>query len=181
MEKVRHIRKMRGLSQEALAQLAGVTQYTVSEIELGHRDPHPSTLRKLATALNVELAEFFRESADWKKELALKIESQAPNHEDKLTIDEIYELADAFDSIYGEGGTYLVDELAKIRERRNQCFAQHHDPPDKDLGSYYHARDRFRLKELEIVARMAADRLEELGDQEVAPIVRGCLPEEEEG
>lgn len=35
----------------------------MSEIELGHRDPHPSTLRKLAGALGVEVADFFKEPA----------------------------------------------------------------------------------------------------------------------
>ncbi len=61
---VRHIRKTRGMSQQELAERAGVTQYTVSEIELGHRDPHPATLRKLAKALDVEVAEFFQEEAE---------------------------------------------------------------------------------------------------------------------
>jgi transcriptional regulator with XRE-family HTH domain len=62
IETVRHMRKMRGMSQQELAERAGVTQNTVSEIELGHRDPHPATLRKLAKALDVEVAEFFREA-----------------------------------------------------------------------------------------------------------------------
>ncbi len=60
---LRRFRQMRGMSQRELAERAGSTQYTVSEIELGHRDPHPSTLRKLASALGVEVADFFKEAS----------------------------------------------------------------------------------------------------------------------
>jgi transcriptional regulator with XRE-family HTH domain len=61
MEIVRKLRKERGWTQRKLADEAGTTQYTVSEIEQGHRDPHPTTLRKLAEALGVSVAEFFAE------------------------------------------------------------------------------------------------------------------------
>lgn len=63
MEVVRRLRKERGWTQRELADEAGTTQYTVSEIELGHRDPHPTTLRKLAEALGVSVAEFFVEES----------------------------------------------------------------------------------------------------------------------
>lgn len=58
---MRHYRKLQGMTQRELADRAGTTQYTVSEIELGHRDPHPSTLRKLASVLGVEVADLFKE------------------------------------------------------------------------------------------------------------------------
>jgi transcriptional regulator with XRE-family HTH domain len=53
MDSVRRLRKERGWTQRDLAAKAGTTQYTISEIELGHRDPHPTTLRKLAQALDI--------------------------------------------------------------------------------------------------------------------------------
>jgi transcriptional regulator with XRE-family HTH domain len=59
---VRHFRKLRGMTQAELAKAAGTTQYTVSEIELGHREPHPATLRKLAAALGVRVADFYGEA-----------------------------------------------------------------------------------------------------------------------
>jgi transcriptional regulator with XRE-family HTH domain len=40
MDSVRRLRKERGWTQRDLAAKAGTTQYTISEIELGHRDPH---------------------------------------------------------------------------------------------------------------------------------------------
>jgi transcriptional regulator with XRE-family HTH domain len=61
MESVRRLRKERGWTQRDLAGKAGTTQYTISEIELGHREPHPTTLRKLAQAFGVSVAEFFAE------------------------------------------------------------------------------------------------------------------------
>ena len=59
---VRYFRKLRGMTQAELAKAAGTTQYTVSEIELGHREPHPATLRKLATALGIRVADFYGEA-----------------------------------------------------------------------------------------------------------------------
>ncbi len=56
-EKLRQIRLMRGLSQRDLP----VAHDTVSRIESGRRTPHPSTLRKLAEALGVEVHDFFDE------------------------------------------------------------------------------------------------------------------------
>ena len=56
-EKLRQIRQARGLSQRDLP----VAHDTVSRIESGRRNPHPSTLRKLAEALGVEVRDFFEE------------------------------------------------------------------------------------------------------------------------
>jgi transcriptional regulator with XRE-family HTH domain len=61
-QNVRYFRKLRGMTQVELAKAAGTTQYTVSEIELAHREPHPATLRKLAAALGVRVADFYGEA-----------------------------------------------------------------------------------------------------------------------
>jgi len=52
---------MAGLTQVELAKLSGVSAFTITEIETGQREPRASTLRKLAAALGVEVADFFRE------------------------------------------------------------------------------------------------------------------------
>jgi transcriptional regulator with XRE-family HTH domain len=62
VEELRRIRRMRGLSQQDLAALSGVSQFTITEVETGRREPRPSTLRKLAEALDIEVAELFRPS-----------------------------------------------------------------------------------------------------------------------
>ena|SRR5215210_2064678 len=51
-------RKNRGLSQRALARESGVSPATIYELETGRRpDPRPSTLRKLAIVLEVEVSD----------------------------------------------------------------------------------------------------------------------------
>ncbi len=61
MESVRRIRRKKGLSQQELADLAGVGQDSISAIETGKHEPHPRTLRKLAKALEIEVRSFFEE------------------------------------------------------------------------------------------------------------------------
>ncbi len=56
--RLRQIRHQRGLSQRDMP----VAHDTVSAIESGRRKPHPSTLRKLAAALNCEVGDFFEEA-----------------------------------------------------------------------------------------------------------------------
>ena len=53
------LRIRRGWSQEDLGREAGVRADTVSSIERGRHSPRPSTLRKLAEVLDVEVAELF--------------------------------------------------------------------------------------------------------------------------
>ncbi len=59
MEKLRHIRIRAGYSQQELADESGISQYTISQIELVRRTPHGRTLRKLASVLGVTVADFY--------------------------------------------------------------------------------------------------------------------------
>jgi transcriptional regulator with XRE-family HTH domain len=61
VEILREFRRQKGWSQKDLADESGVGQDTISGIERGQHEPRPSTLRKLAEALDVEVADFFRE------------------------------------------------------------------------------------------------------------------------
>ena len=54
---VRHIRRERGLSQEALAEEAGIHRTYVSDVERGARNPTITVVQKLAIALNVAAGE----------------------------------------------------------------------------------------------------------------------------
>jgi transcriptional regulator with XRE-family HTH domain len=60
---LRELRRRKGLSQKDLAGKSGVGQDTISGIEAGRHEPRPSTLRKLADALGVEVEDLFREPA----------------------------------------------------------------------------------------------------------------------
>ena len=61
MKVLRELRRRKGLSQKDLAGKSGVGQDTISGIEAGRHEPRPSTLRKLADALGVEVEDLFRE------------------------------------------------------------------------------------------------------------------------
>lgn len=52
-ERVRQSRIQRGLSQEALGEVAGMYQSTISRIERGQRSARPKTLQRLADVLDV--------------------------------------------------------------------------------------------------------------------------------
>ena len=59
-EKLRRLRRKQALSQRALAREAGVGLDAVNRIETDVRDALPTTLRKLANALGVELHELMK-------------------------------------------------------------------------------------------------------------------------
>jgi transcriptional regulator with XRE-family HTH domain len=54
---VRRLREDRGLSMEALAYRAGITLNTITRLELAQSEPGWMTVRKVANALGVTLAE----------------------------------------------------------------------------------------------------------------------------
>ncbi len=57
-ERLKQARLRLGLSQRAVP---GVAQDTLSALESGRREPRPSTLRRLADAYGVQVADFFEE------------------------------------------------------------------------------------------------------------------------
>jgi transcriptional regulator with XRE-family HTH domain len=59
-EKLRQLRIERAMTQEELAQVAGIGKNTVNRLETNTTEPRPPTLRKLAQALEVDPAELVR-------------------------------------------------------------------------------------------------------------------------
>jgi repressor LexA len=62
MERLAELRERHALTLRELSEMSGVAADTINQIELGHRRPRPSTLRKLARALDVNVKELFAES-----------------------------------------------------------------------------------------------------------------------
>ena len=60
-EKLKEIRTRRFLTQEELAEKAGVSHSTIVNIERNHAEPQFRTIRKLAKALDIDPAEFLGE------------------------------------------------------------------------------------------------------------------------
>jgi transcriptional regulator with XRE-family HTH domain len=64
-ERVRYLRQRRVMTIRELAERAGIAHWqTVQAIETGKHRPRPSTLRKLAAALEVEPAALLPENGD---------------------------------------------------------------------------------------------------------------------
>jgi transcriptional regulator with XRE-family HTH domain len=57
-EKLKEIRTRRFLTQEEVAEKAGVSHSTIVNIERNHAEPQFRTIRKLAKALEVDPTEF---------------------------------------------------------------------------------------------------------------------------
>ncbi len=60
MERLKELRKLRALSQQELAESAGIGRATLSRIERGETGAHGRTLRRLAEALRVDVAELVK-------------------------------------------------------------------------------------------------------------------------
>lgn len=60
-DKLKEIRTRRFLTQEELAEGAGVSPATIVRVERNQAEPHISTMRKLAQALNVDPTELLEE------------------------------------------------------------------------------------------------------------------------
>jgi transcriptional regulator with XRE-family HTH domain len=66
ISELRRFRKERGISQERLAVLSGVSAQTIQQTEVGKREPHDSTLAKLAEVLETSVSELRGEDpVDW--------------------------------------------------------------------------------------------------------------------
>lgn len=60
-ERIRKLRKVHGLSQEKLAERAGIDRSHMGFIEQGRRQPTIATLQKLTKVLGISLEELFRD------------------------------------------------------------------------------------------------------------------------
>jgi transcriptional regulator with XRE-family HTH domain len=60
-QRLKEERRRKGWSQRDLARETGVNADTISGIETGQHEPRPSTLRRLAEGLGIEVADFFQE------------------------------------------------------------------------------------------------------------------------
>lgn len=58
-EKIKKIRKERGLTQKQLGELCGIAESTIRRYELGDLNPKLDTIKKIAYALNVTISELF--------------------------------------------------------------------------------------------------------------------------
>ncbi len=94
-KKIKTLRIKRGLTQSELSNMIGISQRSLSGIEIGKNFFTAETLEKLLKSLNVEIDELFsikqlKEPSILKKELVEKILNE--NDEDKIRT--IYKVVD---------------------------------------------------------------------------------------
>ena len=58
-ERIKRVRKQKGLTQEQLAEIMDISSRNLSNIELGNSFPKPETLEKFLTALNITTQTLF--------------------------------------------------------------------------------------------------------------------------
>ena len=59
-KRIKDLRKKRDMTQAVLAERTGLTLAYIGRLETGHYDPQLSTLKKLAKALKVKVAELVK-------------------------------------------------------------------------------------------------------------------------
>lgn len=64
---IRQLREERGMTQEALAQEAGITVGHMSMIERGHSNPTWATAKAVAVAMNVSIVDLARQAVRFEK------------------------------------------------------------------------------------------------------------------
>jgi transcriptional regulator with XRE-family HTH domain len=126
LERLRHIREQSGYSQQDLADESGVSQHTISEIELGRRRPQGRTLRKLAKVLGVEVADLWGESDSPLEEAPPSLQAPLFNGADGKTEQERRSLGEAYLVARRQAHKLLhvhrqrIDQLANRWEREGQ-------------------------------------------------------------
>ena len=121
MERLRHIRERAGYSQQRLADDSGVSQHTISEIELGRRKPQGRTLRKLAEALGVSVADLLGEG--WREAFvgSVRFRAQAKQRlEARLSSWEVASDEGASD----EERRRLLDEVGLVLDEANEVIRE---------------------------------------------------------
>jgi transcriptional regulator with XRE-family HTH domain len=129
MRELTRIREEQGLSQQGLADASGVNKATINQIERGRRSPNLETLEKLASALVVEVADFFP-----------KAQAELPDFEE-LSIPELKHVAKglwaewreraAYDRVSRSYSLEDAEHLAEIQRKLTAVTSrmQKLDPP----------------------------------------------------
>lgn len=94
-DRIKHIRKQKGLSQVQAAESAGIDPKSLSRIESGVFKPSLDTLYGLAEALGIEMQDFFLKDESWariQRGYAMEVIASA-------TDVEILEIVSALDEI----------------------------------------------------------------------------------
>jgi transcriptional regulator with XRE-family HTH domain len=86
--KLRALRRRRGLSLRALAELCGLSANTISLVERGKTSPSVATLHRLATGLGVSMT-FFFEEAERREVVFVRADHRARTRSDSVIMENL--------------------------------------------------------------------------------------------
>jgi transcriptional regulator with XRE-family HTH domain len=108
-------RQLKGWSQRDLARETGVNPDTISGIETEQHEPRPSTLRKLAEGLGLEVRDFFAEPAlpkaeaptspdEWAREIGVRLHGMSDEEWDAYIrrLESVNEIEQVFRELFEE-------------------------------------------------------------------------------
>ncbi len=135
MDRLAELRESQALTLRDLAERSGVDANTINQVELGHRKPRPSTLRKLARGLGIDVRDFFEEptlagKAEAPREAGPTLLEQGL---DAVRHDKEKDLR-ARARLYASGGTPQVTHGYKEDDLRAKLRARGY--PDEDFESF---------------------------------------------
>jgi transcriptional regulator with XRE-family HTH domain len=118
-ERIRALRTARGLSQEEVARRTGIGLKSYGDLERGRtKDPHYSTLRGVARALEVRVEDLLE--AEEAGKVPARLEAGQPKLEVELTNlwKSLAKRAGTLKQRYRQGITYegLIEDLARLSE-----------------------------------------------------------------
>jgi transcriptional regulator with XRE-family HTH domain len=138
------IRRSRGLSQRALARVADMSPSSIYEIETGRRKPNPSTLRKLAAALGVEVVDLLEEEERPKATAPKSPKEWLRAHNARLLSLTEEELADIFAALYSDESVKFADRIDKEWRAVEMARDLAEDPKAPLVQeAYAHAQSRY--------------------------------------
>jgi transcriptional regulator with XRE-family HTH domain len=111
--RLKSIRERHGLSQRQLAQLAGVTNGTISLIEQNRTSPSVSSLRKVLGGIPMSLAEFFSDELP-------------PAEQIFFAADELVEIAGRIPNPHK--GSVSLRQVGDLRGRDLQVLRERYEP-----------------------------------------------------
>jgi len=107
-KRVRQYRLNKGLTQEKLAELSGLDQSYIGQMERGEKNITLSTLMKITNAMTISVSEFTAEIEGTVEE------------EKRSTLSEIYQLLLCSDEEVRQAALEIYKVLTRVSEDRNQ-------------------------------------------------------------
>jgi transcriptional regulator with XRE-family HTH domain len=142
-ERLAELRERRALTLRELSKMSGVAADTINQIELGHRKARPSTLRKLARALEIEVENFYAEPALPK--------ARAPKGAGRLDHDP---------EVFWEGLLNVLKAMPPLIEQDDQTIAAYRQALERMKGGIGVSSDPYFVEENPELAEVSPEQAE---------------------